>query len=76
MLLLENVHPNAFKKLKEDGFAVENYPAGLDGDELSEKIKGIHVLGIRSKTQITKKLLDHADKLMAIGALHRSNKLI
>ncbi len=68
MLLLENVHPNAFKKLKEDGFAVENYPAGLDENELSEKIKGIHVLGIRSKTQVTRKVLENADKLMAIGA--------
>ncbi|OEK05239.1 phosphoglycerate dehydrogenase [Roseivirga misakiensis] len=68
MLLLENVHPKAFTKLKEDGFDVENYPAGLDEDELCEKIKGIHVLGIRSKTQVTAKVLEHADKLMAIGA--------
>ena len=68
MLLLENVHPNAFNKLKEDGFAVENYPAGLDEDELCKKIQGIHVLGIRSKTMVTKKVLEHADKLMAIGA--------
>ncbi|OEK01652.1 3-phosphoglycerate dehydrogenase [Roseivirga sp. 4D4] len=68
MLLLESVHPKALAKLKEDGFSVESYPAGLDEDELSEKIKGIRVLGIRSKTQVTAKVLDHADKLMAIGA--------
>lgn len=68
MLLLENVHPNALAKLKADGFTVESYPAGLDEDELSEKIKGIHVLGIRSKTQVTAKVLKKADKLMAIGA--------
>ncbi|WP_420386033.1 phosphoglycerate dehydrogenase [Roseivirga sp.] len=68
MLLLENVHPNALAKLKADGFSVESYPAGLDEDELSEKIKGIHVLGIRSKTQVTAKVLKKADKLMAIGA--------
>lgn len=68
MLLLESVHPNALAKLKADGFSVENYPAGLDEDELSAKIKGIHVLGIRSKTQVTAKVLKHADKLMAIGA--------
>lgn len=68
MLLLESVHPKALAKLKEDGFSVENYPAGLDEDELSEKIKGIRVLGIRSKTQVTAKVLEHADKLMAIGA--------
>ena len=68
MLLLENVHPNALAKIKADGFSVESYPAGLDEDELSAKIKGIHVLGIRSKTQVTAKVLKHADKLMAIGA--------
>lgn len=68
MLLLENVHSHALEKLKEEGFNVENYPAGLDEDELCEKVKGIHVLGIRSKTQITAKVLEHADKLMAIGA--------
>jgi len=68
MLLLENVHSHALEKLKEEGFSVESYPAGLDEDELCEKIKGIHVLGIRSKTQVTAKVLEHADKLMAIGA--------
>ena len=68
MLLLENVHPYAFEKLKEDGFAVETYPAGLEEDELCEKIQGIHVLGIRSKTNVTRKVLKHADKLLAIGA--------
>ncbi|GAB5522343.1 MAG: hypothetical protein Roseis2KO_02150 [Roseivirga sp.] len=68
MLLLENVHTNALEKLKEEGFNVESYPAGLDEDELCEKVKGIHVLGIRSKTQVTARVLEHADKLMAIGA--------
>ena len=68
MLLLESVHPNALAKLKEEGFSVESYPAGLDEAELSEKIKGIHVLGLRSKTQLTAKVIKQADKLMAIGA--------
>lgn len=68
MLLLENVHSHALEKLKEEGFNVESYPAGLDEDELCEKIKGIHVLGIRSKTQVTARVLEHADRLMAIGA--------
>ncbi len=68
MLLLESVHPNALAKLKEEGFSVESYPAGLDEDELCEKIKGIHVLGLRSKTQVTAKVIKEADKLMAIGA--------
>jgi len=68
MLLLENVHPKALANLKDDGFSVESYPAGLDEEELCEKIKGIHVLGIRSKTMVTRKVLESADKLMAIGA--------
>jgi len=68
MLLLENVHPKALAHLKEDGFSVETYPAGLDEEELCEKIKGIHVLGIRSKTNVTRNVFEHADKLMAIGA--------
>lgn len=68
VLLLENVHPNAIKLMKEEGFTVESYPAGLSEDELSEKIKNVSVLGIRSKTQVTGRVLKNANRLMAIGA--------
>jgi len=68
VLLLENVHPEAFKKLSKDGFSVELVKTSLDETSLIEKIKGVHVLGIRSKTQLTQKVLDAADKLMAVGA--------
>jgi D-3-phosphoglycerate dehydrogenase len=68
VLLLENVHPVAIELMKAEGFAVESYPAGLNEDELCEKIKNVSVLGIRSKTQVTAKVLDHAHRLMAIGA--------
>ncbi len=68
VLLLENVHPRALEILKHDGFNVETYPAGLTEDELCEKIKNISVLGIRSKTQVTAKVLENANRLMAIGA--------
>lgn len=68
MLLLENVHPDAFDNLKSDGFTVELIKTSLSEEELIEKIKGVHVIGIRSKTQITQKVLDAADKLMVIGA--------
>ena len=68
VLLLENVHPEAFKKLSKDGFSVELVKTSLDETALIEKIKGVHVLGIRSKTQMTQKVLDAADKLMAVGA--------
>jgi D-3-phosphoglycerate dehydrogenase len=39
----------------------------LVGDELIEKIKDVHVIGIRSKTKLTKAVLDEAKNLMAIG---------
>lgn len=68
ILLLENVHPVAFDNLSEDGFSVELVDRSLSEDELIEKIKGVHVLGIRSKTQITPKVLDAANKLLVIGA--------
>ena len=68
VLLLENVHPVAIEMMKAEGFTVETYPAGLDEDELCEKIKNVSVLGIRSKTQVTAKVLANANRLMAIGA--------
>lgn len=68
ILLLENVHPDAFENLSEDGFAVELIKSSLSEEDLIEKIKGVHVLGIRSKTQVTKKVLDAADKLLVVGA--------
>ncbi|GAA5027639.1 hypothetical protein GCM10011506_16250 [Marivirga lumbricoides] len=68
VLLLENVHPMGVALLENEGFSVEVYPAGLDEDELCEKIKGISILGIRSKTQVTQKVIENANRLMAIGA--------
>ncbi|MEE9364303.1 MAG: phosphoglycerate dehydrogenase [Cellulophaga sp.] len=68
ILLLENVHPDAFKNLSEEGFSVELIKHSLPEEELIEKIKGVHVLGIRSKTQVTQKVLDAANKLMVVGA--------
>ncbi|RAJ07402.1 phosphoglycerate dehydrogenase [Arenibacter echinorum] len=68
ILLLENVHQNAFDTLSEEGFSVELLKHSLSEDELIEKIKGVHVLGIRSKTQVTKNVLAAADKLMVVGA--------
>ena len=68
ILLLENVHPVAFDNLSEDGFAVELVDKSLTEEELIEKIKGVHVLGIRSKTKVTKRVLDAANKLLVIGA--------
>ena len=68
ILLLENVHLDAFDNLSEDGFSVELVKHSVTEEELIQKIKGIHVLGIRSKTQVTQKVLDAADKLLVVGA--------
>ncbi|UJH67653.1 phosphoglycerate dehydrogenase [Allomuricauda sp. SCSIO 65647] len=76
ILLLENVHHDAFDNLSEDGFAVEMVKHSIPEEELIEKIKGIHVLGIRSKTQVTQKVLDAADKLLVVGAFCIGTKQI
>lgn len=68
ILLLENVHPAALENLSKDGFSVELVKHSLPEEELIERVKGVHVLGIRSKTQVTQKVLDAADKLLVVGA--------
>ena len=68
VLLLENVHPVAVEFLKSEGFNVETYHAALTEDELAQRIKNVSVLGIRSKTQVTAKVLENANRLMTIGA--------
>lgn len=68
VLLLENVHSVAVELLKAEGFNVETFHAALTEAELCEKVKNVSVLGIRSKTQVTAKVLQHANRLMAIGA--------
>ncbi len=68
ILLLENVHPAAFDNLSEDGFSVELVKHSMPEEELIRKIRGVHVLGIRSKTQVTQKVLDAANKLLVVGA--------
>jgi D-3-phosphoglycerate dehydrogenase / 2-oxoglutarate reductase len=70
VLLLENVHPKAVAAFKEEGFQVELLKGALDEDELIEKIKGVSILGLRSKTNLTKRVLEHpnASRLMVVGA--------
>ena len=68
VLLLENIHPDAERKLKEEGYRVETHPAAMDEEELSERIKDVSVLGIRSKTHVTVKVLENANRLIALGA--------
>ena len=67
-LMLEGLHDNAFKVLSEAGYHnVENIKTALDPEELSEKIKDAHFVGIRSRTHLTRDILEKAEKLIAIG---------
>ncbi|MDO4896222.1 MAG: phosphoglycerate dehydrogenase [Moraxella sp.] len=67
-LLLEGVHDNALKVLNDAGYTnIEYIKTALDEDELIEKIKDAHFIGIRSRTQLTAKVLKSAEKLIAIG---------
>ncbi|WP_115717299.1 phosphoglycerate dehydrogenase [Gallaecimonas mangrovi] len=67
-LLLEGVHQSALDTLKSQGYTnIEYVKTSLAGDELHEKIKDAHFVGLRSRTQLTKEVLAHAEKLCAIG---------
>ncbi|MCB5186837.1 phosphoglycerate dehydrogenase [Methylobacillus caricis] len=67
-LLLEGVHQNAVDVLHAAGYNNIDYrKTALDEDALIEAIKDVHFIGIRSRTQITTKVLDAANKLTAIG---------
>ena len=69
ILLLENVHAGAIKLLRDHGYNdIESVTGSLTEKELLEKISKVHVLGIRSKTQITEPILRKAEKLLAVGA--------
>ncbi|WP_440882222.1 phosphoglycerate dehydrogenase [Tenacibaculum sp. C7A-26P2] len=76
ILLLENIHEDAKKRLIEDGFSVETESKSLSENELIERIKEVHVLGIRSKTQVTKKVIEAAEKLMVVSAFCIGTKQI
>ena len=68
VLLLENIHPDAEATFREEGYQVEVIGRALSEEELCEKIQGVHIIGIRSKTHITRKVLEHANRLMVVGA--------
>jgi D-3-phosphoglycerate dehydrogenase / 2-oxoglutarate reductase len=68
ILLLEGVNDAAVGMMKAAGYSsVERLSKALGGEALKEAVKGVHVLGIRSRTHITPQVLEAADRLMAIG---------
>ena len=67
-LLLEGLHENALKVLEGAGYSnIEYLSHALDEEELIEKIKDAHFIGIRSRTQLTRQVLEKAEKLIGIG---------
>ena len=68
ILFLENISDVAVKNFRQQGYVqVEKISKALTEQELIDEIKDVHILGIRSKTQITKNILSAAKKLQAIG---------
>jgi len=68
ILFLENISDAAIQKFADAGYlSVRKINKALSEDELIKEIKTVHLLGIRSKTQVTKNVLANAEKLQAIG---------
>ncbi len=68
ILFLENISDAAVRQFKDAGYAsVKKMGGALSEEQLIKEVKDVHLLGIRSKTQITKNILDAAKKLQAIG---------
>ena len=67
-LLLENIHPEGVRLLTERGIKVETVKGALDEAELIDGLRGVHLLGIRSKTNVTRDVFEASPDLQAIGA--------
>ncbi|KAG0637245.1 hypothetical protein HOY80DRAFT_924636 [Tuber brumale] len=67
ILLLEDINRTTRELLQNEGYQVEFHTSSLRDIELIEKIRDVHVIGVRSKTKLTASVLDHAKNLLAIG---------
>lgn len=67
VLLLENIHPSAQYMIREEGFQLEVLSGALSEEELAKRIERVHLVGIRSKTNITDAVLAEAKRLLSIG---------
>ena len=66
-LLLENIHHLAETVFNTSGIEVEMRPGALGEDELIEALQGVDLLGIRSTTQVTRRVIEESAHLTAIG---------
>ena len=68
ILLLEGVHQTAVELFRQAGYEnVVQIKGALDGEDLKDALKGVHILGIRSRSQITDEVIAAADRLMTVG---------
>ena len=68
VLLLENIHKSAVELFKRNGYtSVRTMGEALDADALKKALKDVHILGIRSRTKLTKDVLAAAEKLLTVG---------
>jgi D-3-phosphoglycerate dehydrogenase len=68
ILFLENISDKAVQQFKQNGYTnVKKLSGALSEDDLIKEVKDVHMIGIRSKTMITPKVLEAAKKLQAIG---------
>lgn len=68
ILLLEGLHPSALDVLSNNGYHnIESLKTSLPEDQLIDKIKDVHFIGIRSRTQLTERVIAAAPKLVAVG---------
>ena len=67
VLLLEGIASSARELFDAQGFAVEMLSKSLAEDDLAARVKDVHLLGIRSKTQVTTRVLDQARRLLSVG---------
>lgn len=67
ILLLEGIHPEAAEVFRTAGYTIELQEGSISEQELTKRIADIHVLGIRSRTMVTRRVLSRAKKLLTIG---------
>jgi D-3-phosphoglycerate dehydrogenase len=67
LLLLEGVHEDGRAMLEGEGFDVDARSGALEGDQLRAAAADAHVIGVRSKTQLTREVIEAAPRLLAIG---------
>lgn len=68
VLLLESIHPDGIALFEKEGYTVECHKKAMSEEELIKAIQDVSILGIRSKTEVTAKVLDAAKHLHAVGA--------